>query len=237
MTEEVEVLWALKELDEQRSTLKTALARFPDQRAQLAGRITAEQARLEALKGRLADLQKSRRLREKDIESLTAEERKYQSQLPAVKKNEEYTALLHEIQNAKSKRSEVETQVLLMLDEEEKVQSEKPAIDRALSAAQSEADERRARIDGEERADQEKLATVEAERAKLMARLPAPTRSRYERILASRGGQAVVAISKGACGGCFRAQPPQTLQEAKRGDRLLSCDGCGRLVIWPPGNS
>jgi len=44
----------------------------------------------------------------------------------------------------------------------------------------------------------------------------------------------VVAIVKGACGGCFRAQPPQVLQEARRGDRLLACDGCGRLLIWPP---
>ena len=44
----------------------------------------------------------------------------------------------------------------------------------------------------------------------------------------------MVAIVKGACGGCFRAQPPQVLQEARRGDRLLACDGCGRLLIWPP---
>jgi len=42
-------------------------------------------------------------------------------------------------------------------------------------------------------------------------------------------------IVKGACGGCFRAQPPQVLQEARRRDRMLSCDGCGRLMVLPPG--
>ncbi|TMQ68855.1 MAG: hypothetical protein E6K80_13650 [Candidatus Eisenbacteria bacterium] len=67
-----------------------------------------------------------------------------------------------------------------------------------------------------------------------MTRLPATTRSRYERIRQSRDGRAVVPIVKGSCGGCFRGQPPQMLQEARRGDRALICDGCGRILIWPP---
>ena len=64
--------------------------------------------------------------------------------------------------------------------------------------------------------------------------LPPSTRSRYERIRGSREGRAVVPIIKGACGGCYRGQSPQTLQEARRGDRILLCDGCGRMLIWPP---
>ena len=75
---------------------------------------------------------------------------------------------------------------------------------------------------------------IEARREKHIAGLPPGTRSRYERIVQSRDGRAVVAILKGACGGCFRNQPPQVLQEARRRDRLLVCEGCGRLVIWPP---
>ena len=70
--------------------------------------------------------------------------------------------------------------------------------------------------------------------AAIRARLTAATKSRYERIRASKEGRAVVPIQKGACGGCYRGQPPQMLQEARRGDRLRTCDGCGRLLIWPP---
>jgi predicted nucleic acid-binding Zn-ribbon protein len=44
----------------------------------------------------------------------------------------------------------------------------------------------------------------------------------------------VVPIVKTACGGCFRTQPPQVLQEARRHDRVLVCDGCGRLLVMPP---
>jgi len=55
------------------------------------------------------DHQLKHRELEKDISALEAEERKYASQLPMVKKNEEYQALLHEISSTKAKRSERET--------------------------------------------------------------------------------------------------------------------------------
>jgi hypothetical protein len=237
VTEELELLWKLKDLDERQSALKAVLARFPAQRADLDRRVAAEKGRLEALKIRVGELQKNRRGREKDIEAVTTEERKFQSQLPAVKKNEEYTALLHEIGAAKARRSAIETEVLVMLEEEERAQQERPAIEQALAAAEREAGERRAHIEREEGEDRERLAAVEAERARFLERLSMGTRARYERIHTSRGGNAVVAVVKGACGGCFRGQPPQMLQEAKRGDRLLVCEGCGRLMIWPPETS
>jgi hypothetical protein len=235
MTEELEVLWGLKELDERRSALNSGLARYPAQRAELEKRVASERARLEALKARVGDLQKRRREREREIEAATVEERRFQSQLPAIKKNDEYTALLHEIAAAKAKRSEIETEVLLMFEEEEKVQGERPAIEQALEAAVREAAERHALLEAEEKQDRERLERVESERGAHLARLVPAIRLRYERIHGSRDGRAVVAIVKGACGGCFRAQPPQTLSEAKRGDRLLACDGCGRLMVWPPG--
>jgi predicted nucleic acid-binding Zn-ribbon protein len=99
---------------------------------------------------------------------------------------------------------------------------------------ESDAAERAARIAAEESAARAQVAEIEAERAGLLARLPQATRVRYERIRGSKEGRAVVAILKGACGGCYRGQPPQVLQEARRGDRLLTCDGCGRLLVWPP---
>ena len=234
MTEELAHLWALRGLDESRGALRAALARFPAERVGLERRVSAERARLEALKTRLGEIQLKRRQLEKDIEAATSEERKYQSQLFSVKKNEEYTALLHEIAAVKAKRSDVETEVLMLLEDEERAARERPLIEQAMAAAERESAERKAAIDEQEARDRGRLEALEAERATHVAALPPSTRMRYERIHGSLDGRAVVPIAKGACGGCFRAQPPQVLQEAKRGDRLLTCDGCGRLLIWPP---
>jgi len=234
MTEELETLWALRGLDDQLATLTAALSRYPAQRKSLEEHVSVEKRHLEDHRRATGDLQIKRRSLEKDIESLSAEERKFQNQLPMVKKNEEYQALLHEIAGAKTKRSDRETELLLLMDEEEKLGAGKSAIERALAAAEAETRDRLGRIAAEEGGERARVEALEAERAGLMGRLPPSTRSRYERIRASKDGRAVVAIVKGACGGCFRGQPPQVVQDARRGDRLLTCDGCGRLLIWPP---
>jgi predicted nucleic acid-binding Zn-ribbon protein len=124
--------------------------------------------------------------------------------------------------------------VLQQYEAEEALSGERPTIEKSLQAAEAELAARRADIDREEAVERERLAGIDAERATEMSGLPAATRSRYERIHAQREGRAVVAILKSACGGCFRQQPPQTLQEARRRERVMICDGCGRMLVWPP---
>jgi predicted nucleic acid-binding Zn-ribbon protein len=234
VSDEIDRLWALRGLDEELVAHGTVLARFPAQRAELEGRTRAERAHVEQLKVRLADVQLKRRDLEREAGALAEQERRFQSQLPAIKKNEEYTALLHEIDGARRKRSDLETQVLMRMEEEEQVQRERPVADRALAAVLEENDERLRAIDAEEQAHRDAMAAIEGRRAAELEHLIPAVRNRYERIRTSREGRAVVPIVRSACGGCFRTQPPQVLQEARRRDRILSCEGCGRLLVWPP---
>jgi hypothetical protein len=234
VTGELETLWALHDLDERLVRLGASIARYPEQRRAIEAGLGGARARTESLKRQIAELQLKHRQLEKDIETLLAEERKYQGQLPLIKKNEEYSALLHEISGVRGRRSDRETELLMMMDEEQKLQRERPEVERALAAVEADAAGRLERLDQEDRSERRQAEALDAERAKLMEALPTTTRSRYERIRASRDGRAVVPIVKGACGGCFRGQPPQVLQTARRADRLLTCDGCGRLLVWPP---
>jgi hypothetical protein len=237
VSDEVDRLWTLHGLDEEAGGLRAALARFPEQRRELEQRVAEAKARLEQGKVRLAELQKDRRDLERQAGELVEQERRFANQLLSVKKNEEYTALLHEIEATKRKRSDLETEILVRLDEEDREQRERPALERALQAAEQEGVDRRRTIDAEEAREHGKLGVLEARREANLAQLPPPTRARYERVHASRDGRAVVPIVKGACGGCYRGQPPQVLQEARRRDRMLSCDGCGRILVWPPDAS
>jgi predicted nucleic acid-binding Zn-ribbon protein len=234
MSEEIDRLWALQGLDEQALAVRSVLARFPEQRRELEHRVAEARQRLEQAKARLGESQKQRRELERQAGALGEQERHFQQQLPAIKKNEEYTALLHEIEGTRSKRSELETQVLLRMEEEEREQQERPVLEQALKSAEAEAAERAKRIGAEEAAEREKLGVLEARREANVRELPASTRARYERVHGSRDGRAVVAILKGACGGCYRTLPPAVLQEARRRDRMMSCEGCGRIIIWPP---
>src|SRR4030095_13347778 len=123
---------------------------------------------------------------------------------------------------------------LRLMDEEQRVLGEVPVLQKALDASKAETGARLHTIETDEKKERDEAGDLERQRQALVARLPAIMRTRYERIRASLDGRAVVPIIKGSCGGCFRGQPPQMLQEAKRGDRAINCDGCGRLVVWPP---
>ena len=236
MSDEIDRLWTLHGLDEEVHGIRAELARFPEQRRELERRVAEARAKLEHARAHLGELQKGRRDLERDANALAEQERKFQAQLPAIKKNEEYTALLHEIEATRRKRSDLETEILVRMDGEEQEQRERPALERALQAAEQEAAVRARALDAAEAEENRKLAALEARREANFGGLPATTRARYERVHASRDGRAVVPILKGACGGCFRQQPPQMLQEARRRDHPLSCEGCGRLIVWPPGD-
>jgi hypothetical protein len=234
VTDELQRLWELRDLDERIGAGRVAVARFDTERKELAERLESERVRRESVQHRLGDLQVRRRAVEKDIEATVAEERKFQTQLLAVKKNEEYQALLHEIAGVRQRRSDMETRVLQTMEEEEAAQRERREAERALESAEREIAERGARADRDQAAERQRLEGLEAERQTVLGGLPAAIGARYQRIHASRDGRAIVPILKGACGGCFRQQPPQALQEARRRDRILVCDGCGRLLIMPP---
>ncbi len=235
MSDEIDRLWTLHGLDEEAHGVRAELAKYPEQHRELERKVAEAAGRLEQAKARLAELQKQRRELERQAAALGEQERHFQAQLPAVKKNEEYTALLHEIGATKEKRSALETEILVRMEAEEQEQQGAPVLERSLATAREEAAARARVLETARTEAQARLDGLEVRRAAALQELPPATRTRYERVHASRDGRAVVPIDKGACGGCFRTLPPAVLQEARRRDHVLSCDGCGRLMVWPPG--
>ena len=234
MTPELATLWALHALDERLIAVRDQLARLPGERRALESRREVERSRLERHQKQLAELRLRRSQREKDASAIQSEEKRFAQQQGMVKTNAEFQALTHEIEGARARRSEVETEVLLMMDEEQTLERTRPALDRELAEVEGEVRARIASLEAEEAAARSEEVSLDGQRAERLPELPAATRTRYERVRESKGGRAVVAIAKGACGGCFRGLAPQALQEARRRDRVLQCDGCGRLMLLPP---
>jgi len=234
MTPELATLWALHELDERLVVLNETLAKLPAERKTLETRRAGERTRLDQQQKTLAELRLRRSQREKDIVALQAEEQRFAKQQGLVKTNAEFQALTHEIEGARARRSDVETEVLVMMDEEQTLEQARPVLERERAEVEHEVTTRLAALDAAERADRAEQRELEQRRQTRLPELPPATRSRYERIRESKGGRAVVGIAKGACGGCYRGLAPQALQEARKRDKVLHCDGCGRMMVMPP---
>ncbi len=231
MTPELETLWRIQDLDRALASVRERLVVFPTQRAALAARLAAAKAALtradEGVKARAL----AKRDAESQAEALVAQERKFQTQLTQVKKNEEYAALLAEIEGAKLKRSALETFVLEKMDEEGAAAAEVTRARKALAEAEkAHADETR-QIDAEEAKVKAEESEVLARREAQMASLPAGLRHRYERVYAAKKGMAVADLARDSCAACGSRLPPQAAIEVRRGTAVVECPDCGRILL------
>jgi predicted nucleic acid-binding Zn-ribbon protein len=71
-------------------------------------RIASEKAAIDAAKGEVRELESKKKILETEIGSAETQRGKYQTQQLSVKKNDEYQALGHEIQNVQKQIDELE---------------------------------------------------------------------------------------------------------------------------------
>ena len=60
-------------------------------------------------------------------------------------------------------------------------------------------------------------------------------RNRYERLMKSKGGNVVVGVQHGVCGGCHMKLPTQTMVTCQAQNELVSCINCGRILVLLAG--
>jgi hypothetical protein len=233
---DLERLIALQAQDARASAAAAALAALPARRGRAEDKVQAARDLLTAQRERLRLLEKARREGEREVEALLAEEKRFQGQTMLVKTNEELWALKREIERVQARRSELETAVLVGMDEEEAGRREAARLERGVADAGAQLEAERAAIENERGRLEDEGLRAQRNREELAVEVPAETRARYERVRSRRGDLAVVPLVRGACGGCLTAQPPQRVQEVRQGEILVVCEFCGRLIVGVEGD-
>lgn len=157
---------------------------------------------------------------------------KFQDQLYRVSTNREYDAITLEIDGVKASIDQFEFRVLELEEIREKLQEEiKSSEDQKTTLA--------ANLEALEKELQEKLNITNREeenlrlqRQDIVSNIDRPMYGTYERVRKCKNGVAVVATQRGACGGCFNAIPPQRLLEIREKKKFITCEFCGRIIIW-----
>ena len=232
MEKQLESLIELQELDAVISQLLREKEAIPQEILTLEQRYSREESYLHAIKADLEDLQKRRRSKERELENQSQEMKKRQGRLLEVKTNKEYSAILHEIETLKEKESALEDEILELLE----------AIDyraREAGAQMEKLAKEKETGEQQKKAWEEKLAQIETrltsrleERTQKLSHIDRALIQTYRRIYENRQGLAVVPVRNGSCSGCFVTLTPQSYQEAKRNDRIITCSNCNRILYW-----
>ncbi len=230
----LDTLRALQLADDGLRAFQTELEELPRRILALREDVAAVKGQVDAGEKDLEAIRKRRRDVERDIATSDQNVIKFETDKTKVKTNEEFWALNHQIAGEKKKKSDLEDQVLLLFDEEEGAAQKTKRLKDELAALTRRAGEREQEMNERAAEDKKRLGELAAERAGLVTRIDEKLLGRYEAIRSRKAGTAVVAIIRGACGGCHTQQPPQKVNEIRKQDALHTCDFCGRFLLWIP---
>ncbi len=232
MTDEMAALVSLKDVDERIMTLSRLIDLVPEQTAELTRKVELLREDYGKRRAKLEEMKVARRSMEKEIDVFSEKIRKFELQQFEVKTNKEYQALLHEIALLKEKRSHVEGEIIELMEQEESSAQELKEFEARIAREEAEAAEEKRNLEEQLEQGKRDMAVVSEKKASLLSRLSVPVRSRYERVSGGKGGLAVAAVRHRACGACFSNLPPQTVNEIRKGLQVITCETCGRLLVW-----
>ncbi len=232
MNVQLEQLLKLQRIDGELEKIRDEQSAIPETVMSIEDRVREAEAVCQQEKESLAALNRRRISLENDLVLLNERLKKYQMQLMSAKTNQEYQAFLREIGLAKENISKSEEDILTLMDDGERMSADLSARDTELekekTGSKQEIESLRERLSllGEQYREKTE------ERRELAENMDNRLLVRYERIKDGRGGNAVVVIETEVCAGCHTTLPPQFAAEIRKGDEVLVCENCGRILIW-----
>jgi uncharacterized protein len=234
MHPDIHLVTQLQRLDQRIAALEKEVATLPKHIALIEKALDSHLRRLEADRAALAANQKDRKKLEGDIQLHEQKTSKLKEQMLGAKNNEQYKAFQHEINFLAKEVRKAEDRILELMTESE-------PLDVNVKKAEVSLKEEKGTVEAEKKSARERTAADQAqikellgERAEASAKLPAPTLSTYERIRKKWNGLAIAEVTNGRCAACQIMLRPQHLQDLRKGEQLLTCESCGRILIYNP---
>ena len=202
--------------------------------------IAAEQQRIASTGAKIATAsaadEAARRKHESDIQDQQQKISKYRDQSLNVKTNDEYRALMHEIQFAEGNIAKLEDKILeIMVAADVRKEALKKA-EVELKADTEENEREKEEVRRRTAADERELAELTAKRNELRSAVGEDVLRHYDHVLKVRGTALAAVYENQLCSACSVLLRPQVFQEVMTNQQFMSCDYCKRILYYisPP---
>jgi predicted nucleic acid-binding Zn-ribbon protein len=234
LNEEIKQLTELQVIDLEIAMFDAEINSEQDELAKRVEAFDERQASIIELKDKIEAAEAQRREFEAELSDEINRIKERQSKMMQVQTNREYQSLLKEIEDAKKNMKEKEEEIVSLMETSE--------ADSKIMAEQENltADEKTA-LDEESAKAKKQSAKIERKKKKIVTKRKAMAKHidtavlrNYDMLRARRNGKAVVGVIKGVCQGCFMSIPPQHFNNILKGDRMLNCPICQRILFHDP---
>jgi predicted nucleic acid-binding Zn-ribbon protein len=232
--EELAKLIDLQKTDTNIRRLKKAIETADERRAaieqefeQHAFSIREIQSRRESLNNEKLDLEKQ------ISENKTYLERADRN-LKHAQNQKEYETAMRETDALQKQIAAFETQVVEKMTAIEEVDKALEERSEEINTLDTKRQSALAEFDAAITQNKTELETETKKREGVFTTLPSQLASVYNRLAQrSRDGIAVAEVVNGSCAACFMSLRPQVQVEVKRGDQIITCESCTRILYVP----
>jgi hypothetical protein len=168
----------------------------------------------------------------KEIEEDNSKIKKSKNKLMMVENSREYHAMMREMDNLE-KTNRMREEEKLAVEEDLTTQNNLLAsLDSEISRLEAEYEEMQRNLDSQLQEAEARRQELKKERENAQQEIPKPILSRYEFIRSRLNNPVIVPVEEGVCAGCNISIPPQSFIELQKGQQILSCPNCQRLIFW-----
>lgn len=237
MLPDISLAVRLQGIDNRIAELNREISALPRHIAEIEKKLISHERKLEADRAALAGNLKDRKRLEGEIQIQQQKISKLKDQTLEAKTNEQYRAFQHEIDYCETEIRRSEDQILDLMSESE-------PLDRNVKSAEGSLKEEKVQVEAEKQqtrqrtaTDQHELDQLQSERRSIATEMDGKVLAAYERVRKMRNGVAVAEAVDGRCSKCHMALRLQFFQDLKRGEQVMTCESCNRILYYnPPEN-
>ncbi len=224
------MLLSLQQLDDKLFAFGQKKQEIPEQIQAMKHAFEDEKKQLEGHQQLLKEASLKQRQLEKQLQESAEDRKNKQKRLLEVKTNEEYKALLKEIEYAKKADSATEDDILVVFEEIDTLEQTIKEGEESIRENESKLQEETLCLEREIVEVDKEHQILQHERKRVAAELDTTILEDYEKIRSRRAGQAVVTVQKEVCPGCHMQVPPQTINEVLQTGEIRHCQYCRRIL-------
>ena len=232
MKEKIKQLIQLQDYDNKIKEVMKKKSEGPLKIQKLKEELDGLEMKFQEENGKLDALRKESRELDRAIQDTENKIEKSNIKLMGIKSNKEYTSALKEIEDLKKSKLVSEDKALELMEMIEEIEQRCLESKKNWTTMRKKFEEDKHEIEEEDIKLDTELGSLETEKAKCLQATDQEMLKKYLFLMERKSGLAISSVIKGVCQACHMGIPPQKFNELIKGNTLLTCPYCHRIIFW-----
>ena len=237
LRQQLSLLHQLQEHDRELLSLHQRFQTIPRRIKQLEVSVTKFKTDITAKSDELAEVEKSLRSKNAELEMNEVQREKYKTEQRTVTTNEQYIALENQIDFLDQKDLDTEEEILELMEKSDQLKEELTGLETEVAHEDENTSKQKSDFLEEQKTLKALIDERTKQRSEYLPKIDKELSRQYHNWINRRKTDFVSLGRNGTCGSCRLTIQPQNLKEALKFEKLVFCTSCKRVLYVEPPSS